>query len=132
MTITVYVGDNDESLSIEAKKHNMDAYLVHKKNYKEFLKTDFAHDITVFTSLTDLPKINDNECALYNVLKKASNVVYAPSTKWVDDHSDFSVSSERHLTEYIIMIVGYEGTTIGGMNLKKIQQTIHWVRRCTQ
>jgi|SaaInlV_120m_DNA_4_1040238.scaffolds.fasta_scaffold10629_2 hypothetical protein len=119
MTITVYVGDGSESLSLEAKKHDKNAYHVHKKNYKEFLSHSDENDITVYTALADLPKITESDCALSSILRKASNVVYAPPSKWINDHSEFNVSSERHLTEYIIMLIKSECNDVSGLDLEK-------------
>lgn len=115
MAITVYVGDNDESLAINAKTHNTSAYLVHKKNYKEFLLYDSIDDITIFTSLTDLPKINNDICILYEILQKADRIVYSPPLNWSDSNDEFNLSSQKMLVEYFLTLINNKNNNVTGL-----------------
>lgn len=117
MTITVYVGDNDSSLAINATTHNNNAYLVHTKNYNEFLNYTTTNDITVYTSLTDLPKINNERSVLFDILQKADNIVYSPPLKWSDASSEFNLTSQKMLIEYYLLLINNTKNNVTGLPL---------------
>jgi hypothetical protein len=79
--ITLFVGDTDSSLSVAAKKHDPTAFLIDHSNYKEFLISKTTQDVTVYTSLGDLPK---NLEIFWNLAMSACNIVYVPPEKWSD------------------------------------------------
>jgi len=78
---TLFVGDTDLSLSVVAKTHAPDAFLIDHSNYKEFLISEPNQDVTAYTSLGDLPK--DLEI-FWNVAMSASHIVYVPPAEWSD------------------------------------------------
>lgn len=144
MAITVYVGDNGEYLATHAKKYNSGAYLVHKRNYKEFLLYNSSTDITIFTSLVDLPKIDDDTSVLYEILQKADSIVYSPPPKWSDDNDEFNLSSQRMLVMYYLVLINEEKGNVNGLptnisendylnlsNLREHTNEVLWVAGCS-
>ena len=79
--VTLFVGDIHESLATTAKEYDSAAFLINHNNYKQFLTTDIDTDITVYTSLGDLPK--DLEI-FYNIALSARKIVYTPPAVWSD------------------------------------------------
>ena len=79
--VTLFVGDIYESLSRVALQYDANAFLIDHSNYKNFLISDITSDITVYTSIGDLPK--DLE-VLYNIAMLSTDIVYAPPEKWSD------------------------------------------------
>ena len=119
MTITVYIGNNDTTLSDTAKKHDCSAYLIHKGNYKEFLE-QCPPNTTVYTSLTDVPKINNKRCVLYDILQKADNIVFCQPSKWSDDNGEFNLTSQQMLIEYFLLLINNrKNNVVGLMNIAK-------------
>jgi len=106
MIITVFVGDSDESVAQEAKKHDTTAYLVEHKNYQQFLTANFQHNVTVYTALSDLPKITKHRAVLYEILNKADIIYYCPPKKWADQVSDtYRHTSQQSLTLYFLFLI---------------------------
>ena len=102
MTITLFVGDNNQELADFAKQHNPAAFLVNTSNYKFFLSTEYSKDITVYSSFSDLPKITSTDAVFFEVLKKADNIFYHPPLKWSDHSNNFSWNRNQTITEYLV------------------------------
>lgn len=118
MTITIFVGDSDESISKNARKHDQSAYLVDFSNFEEFLKTNFVKDVTIYTAHSDLPKITKERAVLYEVLNKADIIYYSPPEHWADQSTDFfSVTSQKSLTLYFLSLIGAQKNNIIGLDL---------------
>lgn len=103
--ITLFVGDIDESLAIKAKQYDAGAFLIDRDNYKQFL-ADTPHDnVTVYTSLGDLP--SDAEIFLH-IAMMATRIVYEPPHHWSDqrvlDPVDPTVCMQG-LTENLLLFV---------------------------
>jgi hypothetical protein len=106
ITITVFVGDNDRSISLAARQHSQSAYLVDYSNFEDFLNTQFCNDVTVYTSHSDLPKITDDRCVLYEILDKADVLYYSPPIKWSDCQTSlFTISNQKSLTLYFLWLI---------------------------
>jgi len=118
--ITVYVGDNNESLARYASKQDSNAYLVNNENYHTFLLLDSCTNVTVYTSLSDLPKITDNDSPLFNVLNKADKIFYHPPNKWSDGNK-FSKTSQQSLIEYFLNLINIKKNNVVNLNLSKYQ-----------
>jgi hypothetical protein len=102
---TLFVGDTDLSLSVAAKTHAPDAFLIDHFNYKEYLISKPTQDVTAYTSLGDLPK---NFEIFWNIAMSASRIVYVPPAEWSDrltlDIIDPSCSVQG-MTENLLLMV---------------------------
>jgi len=117
MTITVYVGDNDESIAVLARQNSPDAFLVEHLNFEQFLKTN-KKNITVYTSLSDLPKITNDRAVLYEILNKADVIYYAPPKKWSDQETDFfSNTSKQSLTLFFLFLINNQKNNVVNLDL---------------
>ena len=124
MTITVFVGDSDDSIAIKAKEYDPAAYLVDYSNFEYFLKFDSTANITVYTAHSDLPKITNDRAVLYEVLKKADVIYYAPPLYWSDQSTDFfSVTSQKSLTLYFLSIINSQKNNVIGLDLEEYQHS---------
>jgi len=111
MTINIYIGDTGKELAVATTAVDPTAFLIDHSNYKEFLDKP-ANDVTIYTSLGDLPKIPTEKSeiskysnAFYNLLDLADNIFYCPPAVWSDNKSiDLSdiTNSMQGLTEHIL------------------------------
>jgi hypothetical protein len=103
MTIKIYVGDVNEELAVAAQTDNPSAFLIDHHNYREFLSNSHNSDIVAYTSLGDLPK---DLKVFFDILTRASEIVYLPPDQWSDhatlDHLD-PEKSIQGLTENILL-----------------------------
>jgi hypothetical protein len=128
MTITLFVGDNDNALAEAAQKINPMAWLIDHNNYKNFLLTKYNKDITVYTSFSDLPKITSTNAVFFEVLKKADVIFYCPPLKW-SDHSDVFVwENNRTITEYFLYHINLVKNNVQGLDLKSYQNSGYLVK----
>lgn len=105
MTIKIYVGDTDETLATAAVASDPTAFLVDSNNYQEFLNKTFNDNITVYTSLGDLPK---NLEVFYNILMRADQIIYCPPPTWSDSKKLnllYPTLSVQGLTENILLLI---------------------------
>lgn len=79
--ITIFLGDVDEALSVQAKQQYPQARLLDYHNYKEFLTTGHDADAVYYTSLGDLPK---NFEIVFEILMCANRVIYCAPDRWSD------------------------------------------------
>jgi hypothetical protein len=101
--ITLFVGDTHESLSAVAKARDSTAFLINYVNYKDFLISEPNTDVTIYTSLGDLPK--DPEVFI-NIAMASTKIVYAPPVTWSDNkHIDpvDPTSCVQGLTENLLL-----------------------------
>lgn len=104
-TLTIFVGDIDESLADSAKSYDSSAWQLDHSNYKDFLTSTLTKNITVYTSLADLPK---NLEIFYNILNSADKIVYCPPSQWSDNNTvDFADpgASIQGLTETFLLLL---------------------------
>ena len=106
MTVTIFVGDVDESLAEEAKKLDPGAFLIDDNNYRDFLSTIPADgNIVAYTSIGDLNEVSDDNCLeIINVLKSADRLIYIEPAVWSSD------STKQH-TMCILQLMHVEGNT---------------------
>lgn len=120
MTITVFVGDSDRTISKRAKEHDCTAYLVDFLNFEKFLKTNFVENVTVYTAQSDLPKITGDRAVLYEILNKADVIYYSPPKCWSDQQIDFfSVSNQKSLTLYWLSIIQRQKNNVHNIDLSE-------------
>jgi hypothetical protein len=120
MTITVFVGDSDDSIAIRAKKHTADAFLVEHSNFEEFLSSEFSGNVTVYTAHSDLPKITKNRAVLYEVLNKADIIYYSPPVSWSDSDRDFfSETNQQSLTLFFLSIINKQKNNVINFDLSE-------------
>jgi hypothetical protein len=103
MKTIVYFGDNDESISSQARLSNPGASLIDCSNYTTFLSDDI--DGVFYTSLADLP---EDLQIVYDILMKSDLVVYCPPKKWNDNKSIDNLNvgnSTQGLTESLLLQV---------------------------
>lgn len=110
--INLFVGDSDDSLCKTATDFDKNAILIDKKNYKWVLSTNFSNDVTFYTSLADLPKINATDFILYDLILKSDVIFYAPPAKWSDHTDKFSWNQSRILVEYYLSVAGKLGKKV--------------------
>ena len=125
MTITLFVGDNNQELADFAKQHNPAAFLVNTSNYKFFLSTEYSKDITVYSSFSDLPKITSTDAVFFEVLKKADNIFYHPPLKWSDHSNNFSWNRNQTITEYFLYHIKLIKNNVQGLDLTSYQQSTY-------
>jgi hypothetical protein len=115
--ITLFVGDNGEYLSQIALAADSAAILIDHRNWKEFLLTDHAQDITVYTSFGDLPKITKAACVFFDVLQKADRIQYCPPDKWSDYSKKFEWYTNQTITEYFLYHVQLLKSNVDNLNI---------------
>jgi hypothetical protein len=122
MSITLFVGDCTEELSILAKEFDSSAYLVDFSNFNQYLKLSNG-SITVYTSAADLPKISKDRAVFYEILQKADKIYYRPPTQWSDYDPEFSLQNQQQITEYFLYLINREKHNVDGLNLSKYAST---------
>jgi hypothetical protein len=141
--ITLFVGDVFESLGKVALEHDPSAFLIDHSNYKSFLTSDITSDITVYTSLGDLPK--DLEI-FYNIAILSTEIVYTPPEIWSDGMSITTTDPTacvQGLTETMLLLISsyrpvknlelcYFNPTVNPLaDLRKTENTQLWVAGCS-
>ena len=124
MAITLFVGDIDNTLSNLAKKYDRDAFLIHSANYQQFLKTQYANNITVYSSLADLPKI-DMHSAMHEILLKADKIFYSPPNVWSDSSEQFAWDTQKKYLEFLLYDVHVKYNNVYGLDLTNYQNTFY-------
>jgi hypothetical protein len=122
-TLTIFVGDIDESLSVSAKSYDSSAWLLDYSNYKEFLTLTLTTNTTVYTSLADLPK---NLEIFYNILRLADKIVYCPPDHWSDNKIvDFVNPGEsiQGLTEIFLLLIS-DSIQVDNLNTKIVDPIV--------
>jgi len=122
MELTLFVGDCDEMLASEAKKHDSSAFLIDKKNYKKIIKkikNDDSSHITAYTSAADMPKIKSTESVFHIVLNLADKIYYYPPKIWSDADNKDELHSMEQLTEYFLYDINTRKNNVIGLNLNK-------------
>jgi hypothetical protein len=121
--LTLFVGDTCNFLAISAKKYSADAFLLDHSNYKLFFDTQITKDVTIYTSLGDLPK--DLQIFI-NLCKLADQIFYCPPNTWSDNSvlndSDPS-SSIQGFTEHLLQIVSLH-TPVYGLEIPLLQEPV--------
>ena len=125
--IILFIGDTDQSVATVAAQHCDSAFLIHKDNY-QILFEDQSQDITVYTSLGDLPK----ELSLvYQILNQADEIFYcAKDTIWSDNRPvnlDYVTDSIQGLTEFVLFEIGNLTNKVKNLNLEKYLPVQHTV-----
>ena len=123
MTINVFVGDTDESLAKHATEFDQSSFLVDTSNYKRFLNTTYTSDVTIYTSFSDLPKIDDVHAVLFEILNKADCIFYRPPPVWSDDVGKFSWESTKRITEWFLYCINLEKNNVQGLDLTVYQHS---------
>lgn len=123
--LTVFVGDTDSSLSIAAKAHDLNAFLLNSKNLS-YVFDNLDKDSTVYTSLGDLPK---DISVLYKICSIATDVFYVPPKVWSDKRSLESNSSDldciQSLTEHILLLsLLNANANIHGLKIKNLEHPV--------
>jgi hypothetical protein len=92
--LTLFVGNNDESVVLAAKEKDQSAYSINFNNCNE------QHSGVCYTSLADLPGIHE----FTKLLRAANVIVYSPPTaKWSHDKL-------HHLTNYYLSAFSLDKT----------------------
>lgn len=111
--INLFVGDNTEYLADIAKEFDPCATLVDYSNYTQILNIHYTSG-TIYTSLADLPKIDDRN-VLYDLLLKADKIFYRPPAIWSDNLDKFSWDSQQILSEYLLNNVNSQRHNVDGL-----------------
>lgn len=110
MTINLYIGGNDSELADLARAANPQALLIDHSNCVEFLNNPPVDDVTVYTSLADLPKVCENNNVVYALLDLADNIYYCPPKMW-------TYSKMKDLTELILQEFSLAKNNVYNLNL---------------
>lgn len=125
--ITLFIGDNDEYLNVVAQAHDASAFLVDFDNWKKIIDQKITKDITIYTSLSDLPKITTDISVLWELIKISDTIYYRPPDNWSDYQKDFSWSGQKTLTEYYLYQAKIYGKNIVGMDQIQHQRSPYLV-----
>ena len=110
MTINLYVGGNDSELANLARAANPQAFLIDHSNCVEFLNNPPTGDITIYTSLADLPKVFENDNVVHDLFDLADNIYYHPPKIW-------SYTKMKEVTELILQEFSLEKNNVHNLNL---------------
>lgn len=121
--ITLFVGDNDIGLAEQAQKYDARAFLVDSSNWKKIVQNQSDRETTIFTSLADLPKIDRETHALWDIICIADKIFYCPPTRWSDDTGGFSWTDQKCLVEYYLHLAHKSGRTVVGLDLDRCSQS---------
>lgn len=132
-TLTVFVGDVDESLAQSAKMHHEDAFLIDYNNINDFIESTLCKDTTVYTALGDLPK----DCRFFvDLCMSADQIFYSPPDYWSDGTTlsefDPTRSVQGH-TEHLLLLFSLH-VPVYGLSIPLTHQPIELVdkRKTTQ
>lgn len=101
--INIFFGDAGKETARLAFLYDSSAVLVNHSNYKHFLDFTPKKDITIYTSLKDLP---DDLNVVWNILTQATSVTYCPTDHWSDNKTvDITdpTASLQGFTEHILL-----------------------------
>ena len=121
MTINLFVGDND--IAKHATDFDQSSFLLDRSNWKQFLNTAYTKDITVYTSDSDLPKLDAGRAVLVEILNKADCIFYRPPPVWSDDFGKFNWGSKKRITEWFLYCINLEKNNVHGLDLTVYQKT---------
>jgi len=101
MALTLFVGDSGEYLADHARRHDSKSVLIDHNNFSQYLR---SHDtnITAYTSLADLPKIDQSSSVMHDLIHLASDVYYHEPMTWSDHTKVFDHWSSKRLLEYYL------------------------------
>jgi len=105
---TIFFGDTDNTLSVAAQKFDTDAFLVNADNIKQVIDTNLTHDVTIYTSLGNLPK---EMAIVFQLLEQADEIFYCPPSIWSDQLVLDVLSpteSIQGLTENILLLLQHQ------------------------
>jgi hypothetical protein len=112
--ITLFVGDNQEYLAHAAKNHDPNAVLVDHDTWQTILQQ--RNSGTFYTSLSDLPKIDDHVSVCWELMQQANSIYYVEPTMWSDAGKDFSWTNQKTLLEYYLYSQIKSGKLVHGFN----------------
>lgn len=115
--ITLFVGDNDQTLPERALAHDPGAWLVDHSNWQQVLDHAGDQSITVYTSLSDLPKITQDRSVFWLLLERADEIYYVPPARWSDHIGRFTWSGQKTLTEFYLCLQIRSGGVVRGFDL---------------
>jgi hypothetical protein len=113
--ITLFVGDNQEYLAHAAIKHSTDAILVDHFNWQKILQQ--TQSGTFYTSLSDLPKIDNHNSVCWKLMQQAHSIYYVEPTTWSDADKQFSWANQKTLLEYYLYLQTKLGKSVQGFDL---------------
>jgi len=125
MAITLFVGDSGNTLSSIAKKYDLDAFLIHSSNYKQFLNTQHTKNITVYSSLADLPKVDNKHSVMHEILLKADQIFYSPPKIWSDNSDRFVWDTQKKYLEFLLYDISIRHNNVQGLDLSNYQNTYY-------
>jgi hypothetical protein len=112
--ITLFVGDNQEYLAHAAKKNNTAAVLIDHVNWQKILQQ--SNSGTFYTSLSDLPKIDDQISVCWELMQWADSINYVEPTTWSDADRNFSWTNQKTLLEYYLYLQKKSGKLVLGFD----------------
>jgi len=111
--LTIFLGDIQSYLADVALAHNAFAYLLDHSNYKTIDTKLRTGDVTVYTSLGDLPK---DLTVVHSILSQANTIFYSPPSTWSDNKKVDILdpgASIQGLTEILLLLLPASVEIIG-------------------
>jgi hypothetical protein len=108
MTINLYVGGTDSELADAAQAADPRAWLIDHSNCVDFLSNPPVNDVTVYTSLGDLPKVSTDRFVIHQLLDLADNIYYVT-------HND----ENQIYLESILFSIGQQKNNVYNLKLSK-------------
>ena len=127
--IHIFVGDCDEDLAKAARSCDPTAFLIDSVVYQKLKKGQLPQQFVAYTSLSDLPKITENDSPLWTVLNLADRITYHPPAVWSDHTEIFDHWSAQRMTEYLLSEIQREKNNVRGSNLDHYIST-DWLPVC--
>lgn len=119
MSYSLFVGDVGEYLSVRAKQHDPSAVLIDRDNYHLYLNGESTG--TGYVSLGDLPKIDNKQSVMHDLIDHANEVYLAEPMSWSDASDTFDHWESRRLIIYYLWEVNRRRG-----NLRSSLPLLHW------
>jgi hypothetical protein len=105
---TLFVGGASQHLAMVALDHDPTAWLLDLSNCHQWLDTAYDHDVTVYTSVSDIPQRYQT---FWQILMSATEIVYVPETEWVSHNQQRRIyevtDREQGLLESFVIQASY-------------------------
>jgi hypothetical protein len=118
MTINLYIGDTSSKLANQALTVDPQAFLIDHVNYAEFLNNPPVDNVTVYTSLGDLPKISKDTFVIYQLLNLADNIYYVPFESTPEN-------KEKTYVESTLLALSQQKNNVYNLDLSRYSKEVY-------
>lgn len=138
MTINLYFGSNDSELAQRATQADPKAFLIDHSNYAEFLSNPPVDNVTVYTSLGDLPKISKDKFIIHQLLDLADEIYYVRHESWPNPESQIYIESilfslqQQKNNVYNLDLLNYSTESYTKLvDVRRADQPQLWIAGCS-